>query len=93
MSPTAQSGHSLRIEFECPLLAEAVEKLRRVGSQSNNGIGSATSVNHCCSARRHHESMLRLGALNIVFNSLSHMRTFAKIKRKILEYIQAEAQI
>jgi len=37
--------------------------------------------------------MLRLRALNIVFNSLSHMRTFAKIKRKILEYIQAEAQI
>lgn len=38
----------MEFALECPLLAEAVEKLQAGSQVRNNGIGIVRRVNHCC---------------------------------------------
>ena len=48
-------------------MAEAVEKLGKLGCVRDNRIGNEANLHHCCLARRCHELMLRAGNLKIVF--------------------------
>jgi hypothetical protein len=63
---TAESGRRCQLE-ECPLLAEAVEKLLAESLQRNKRTEEQGGTNHSCAAPRLDESILRLERPKIVF--------------------------